>query len=543
MRALLLFLGLALSLQAHSQVVGRVLLVGGDAFAVRNGQQVRLAYSSPVEFKDILRTGPASSLQVRFVDEGLLSLRENTEFEIEDYRFGQQQQEGEHAFFRLLKGGFRSVTGLIGRSRNADYRVRTPTATIGIRGTDYAVRECADDCFETPQQRSEADSDASRGQGAPGQKMPNGLYGSVLGLSNGTNQVTLQNNATPQPVTFGINQHFYVANANTAPQQLLQPPTFVAAKPQGKTQSAQGQQGSGGEQASTGSGASGDSRPQTVTDATVVPAPVAVPTPPVLISSTTLPNDTGVLGFWISSSMPTNPNGGGALINQSALSLTSGGVPTGFTVPAGCTGPNNSGNCNGVSVSGLAAPVQSGTGNPDGSSQVIFWGRWNSGTVIDGGQVITLSNSNQAHLMYGPLTPADVIAAKTGSLTLFSGVLGTTPTNNLGEVAVSTSLGSLTVNFTARTAVMAAGSVSFASQNWTLPAASGNIVIQNGGAFFLAQGSGGSCGGTGCSGSAQVRAAGIFLGPVGDHVGASVSGASTSGAQFGAVRVFCPSGC
>ena len=43
------------------------------------------------------------------------------------------------AFFRLLKGGFRAVTGLVGRRDRSNYRVATPVATIGIRGTDYVV--------------------------------------------------------------------------------------------------------------------------------------------------------------------------------------------------------------------------------------------------------------------------------------------------------------------------------------------------------------------------------------------------------------------
>jgi hypothetical protein len=45
---------------------------------------------------------------------------------------------------RLLKGGFRTVTGLIGKRGNTDaYKLRAGTATIGIRGTDFSSRLCA----------------------------------------------------------------------------------------------------------------------------------------------------------------------------------------------------------------------------------------------------------------------------------------------------------------------------------------------------------------------------------------------------------------
>jgi hypothetical protein len=52
---------------------------------------------------------------------------------------------------RLLKGGFRTVTGMIGKRGNADaYKLRAAAATIGIRGTDFTSRlcitkECKDD--------------------------------------------------------------------------------------------------------------------------------------------------------------------------------------------------------------------------------------------------------------------------------------------------------------------------------------------------------------------------------------------------------------
>ena len=47
-----------------------------------------------------------------------------------------------HAFFSLLKGGFRTVSGLIGKINHEDYSVATPVATIGIRGTDYLTVLC-----------------------------------------------------------------------------------------------------------------------------------------------------------------------------------------------------------------------------------------------------------------------------------------------------------------------------------------------------------------------------------------------------------------
>lgn len=59
-----------------------------------------------------------------------------------------ETDETSRAFFRLLKGGFRSVSGLIGKANHDDYRVSTPVATIGIRGTQYGARLCQGDCSD-----------------------------------------------------------------------------------------------------------------------------------------------------------------------------------------------------------------------------------------------------------------------------------------------------------------------------------------------------------------------------------------------------------
>ena len=211
----------AAAMAAWAAPVGRVILSAGSTHAVREGREIPLTFGSPVEAKDVLRTGPASSLQVSFSDESIKSLRENSELAVDEYQFAGAEDGTEKAVFRLIKGGFRAVTGLIGRTRHANYAVRTPTATVGIRGTDYAVRDCRGDC---------------------GAEVKDGLYGSVLGISHGTNQISLANNAGE--FTFGVNQHFHVPDANSAPQRLLQPPSFVAAKPQGQAQAVQ-QGGSG----------------------------------------------------------------------------------------------------------------------------------------------------------------------------------------------------------------------------------------------------------------------------------------------------------
>jgi len=75
---------------------------------------------------------------LRMVDEAVIALRPDTVLRIDTYYYRPDQLDGsERGFFFLLKGGFRAITGVIGRNNKLNYLVTTPVATVGIRGTDH----------------------------------------------------------------------------------------------------------------------------------------------------------------------------------------------------------------------------------------------------------------------------------------------------------------------------------------------------------------------------------------------------------------------
>jgi hypothetical protein len=84
---------------------------------------------------DSIVTGSDGEIHLHMGDEGLIAVRPNTKMRIAQFRAdGDDQDKG---IFGLLSGTFRSVTGWIGRYNPRGYLVRTPTATIGVRGTDH----------------------------------------------------------------------------------------------------------------------------------------------------------------------------------------------------------------------------------------------------------------------------------------------------------------------------------------------------------------------------------------------------------------------
>lgn len=77
--------------------------------------------------------------QLRFTDGSMVSLQPQTQFRIDAYEYREGPAGSEKGFFSLLKGAMRTITGAIGKTDRKNYRLDTAVATIGIRGTEYAV--------------------------------------------------------------------------------------------------------------------------------------------------------------------------------------------------------------------------------------------------------------------------------------------------------------------------------------------------------------------------------------------------------------------
>ena len=84
---------------------------------------------------DSVVTGGDGELHLNMQDGGYLAVRPNSTIKIVKYQAN--GEAGDTSIIGLLKGSLRSVTGFIGKFNARDYKVRTPTATIGVRGTDH----------------------------------------------------------------------------------------------------------------------------------------------------------------------------------------------------------------------------------------------------------------------------------------------------------------------------------------------------------------------------------------------------------------------
>jgi hypothetical protein len=151
-----------------------------------------------------IETGPRGRIQIRFKDDGLIDLKPETAFEIEQYREAEAEDEGGSVVFNFLRGALRTITGAIGSAVDDEYTMNTPVATIGVRGTDYVLHYCGDA--------------GAAGPGC-GEDVPPGLYGRVNG-----DQVIARNAAGSG--TFGANQYFLIP-PDAEPRVLLVPPPGI----------------------------------------------------------------------------------------------------------------------------------------------------------------------------------------------------------------------------------------------------------------------------------------------------------------------------
>ena len=121
-----------------SSAIGRIHAMEGDVRIVGTRGEERAQVGVVVDRSETVRTMANAWALIAMLDGATITVRADTEMRFDDYRYdpdGEAQQNT--ASISIVKGALRSITGLIGQSNPAGYQIKTPTATIGIRGTDH----------------------------------------------------------------------------------------------------------------------------------------------------------------------------------------------------------------------------------------------------------------------------------------------------------------------------------------------------------------------------------------------------------------------
>lgn len=151
----MLKLSMALALAAAATGVlasGQVTQLAGTLSVRKADGSVRiLSQRSQVENGDTVNTERDSYAQIRFTDGAQLTLKPNTSVRIDNVTYAQDKPKEDSFLYRLVKGGLRAVTGIVGKRSQDKYEMGTATATIGIRGTTFS----ADDCVSAREQSAD----------------------------------------------------------------------------------------------------------------------------------------------------------------------------------------------------------------------------------------------------------------------------------------------------------------------------------------------------------------------------------------------------
>lgn len=164
---------------AWAQSAGEVEFSRGAGFAQQPGGTPRiLGKGLTLKEGDRLTTSEGASAIVRLQDGTRMTIRPNSDLLLQQYQYRENASDNS-LVMQLVRGGLRAITGLIAKGSPNAARIQTPTATIGIRGTDFDARLCTRDC-------------GSEAQRVPDSQRPNAVQASakVVQLSGGELKAT-----------------------------------------------------------------------------------------------------------------------------------------------------------------------------------------------------------------------------------------------------------------------------------------------------------------------------------------------------------------
>jgi len=145
--ALCLFSAAVVPLTAVA-AIGEIFYTEGRVQVKRNAVQKDVGKGYALEVGDVVLTGASSQVRMRLQDDSYIALPDNSTFKIDEFSVSQsgRKRKPSSAVFSLLRGGLRTVSGLVGSWSKDTYKVNTPVVTMGIRGTEYSVIYCKNDC-------------------------------------------------------------------------------------------------------------------------------------------------------------------------------------------------------------------------------------------------------------------------------------------------------------------------------------------------------------------------------------------------------------
>jgi hypothetical protein len=122
--------------------VGMVVASRGEVLAMADGGSRELKQGDFVYEKDEILTSGRSFAVLQFSDGAKVTVRPDSSLIIEQYLYAGSPDDT--ATLNLVEGGLRVITGAMAKSNPENYKVRTPVALMGVRGTEFSIMLCGE---------------------------------------------------------------------------------------------------------------------------------------------------------------------------------------------------------------------------------------------------------------------------------------------------------------------------------------------------------------------------------------------------------------
>lgn len=137
-RGLPLVLLVACAAAGAADDVGQIKVAKGQVSVDRGGQSLPAQVGMTLAAADVLKTGADGSVGITMRDNSLLSAGPNSVLSLDRFDFDPTTYQGRFES-GLQRGTLAVVSGRIARQSPQAMTVRTPSAVLGVRGTDFVI--------------------------------------------------------------------------------------------------------------------------------------------------------------------------------------------------------------------------------------------------------------------------------------------------------------------------------------------------------------------------------------------------------------------
>jgi hypothetical protein len=123
---------------AQASDIGQIKIASGAVAIERGTQSLRGEPGTRIQGSDIVKTGADGSVGITMTDNSLLSAGPNSVLVLDRYEFDSTTNQG---FFdaSLRRGTLAVVSGRLAKQSRDAVTVRTPSAILGVRGTEFVI--------------------------------------------------------------------------------------------------------------------------------------------------------------------------------------------------------------------------------------------------------------------------------------------------------------------------------------------------------------------------------------------------------------------